>query len=179
MLISQHLNCNIQTDALLCSVVTGTLTENFRLTTKNSNFWDITWETNRFSETYRLQFKVRRATQPRNVNEADSKAVDSSSSACCLLHARFLLGLLFETDDGGDMFFRSRRNILPDYMARDRNLRSHRCENLKCNLDSLVNSLWTLPTGSKCEAWPLKEYIMGMCIWRQYNTNKQGFSRNS
>jgi hypothetical protein len=30
-----------------------------------------------------------------------------TSFACCLLHAGYLLGLLFNTEDGGDMFLRN------------------------------------------------------------------------
>jgi hypothetical protein len=29
------------------------------------------------------------------------------SSACCLLHSGFLLGFIFDPEDGGDMFLRN------------------------------------------------------------------------
>jgi hypothetical protein len=41
---------------------------------------------------------------------------DSESSACYLLHAIFLRGLVFDPEDGGDMFLRNFGYILKDYM---------------------------------------------------------------
>jgi hypothetical protein len=63
-----------------------------------------------------LQFEVRGANQPRNVHEAGSKQTLLEIKACCLLHAGFLLGSLFEPDDVSDMFFRKIGNFLSDYM---------------------------------------------------------------
>jgi hypothetical protein len=39
------------------------------------------------------------------------------SKACCLLHAGFLFGLFFNTDDGGDMFHRNLHCLSTDYVA--------------------------------------------------------------
>jgi hypothetical protein len=38
-------------------------------------------------------------------------------SACCLLHAAFLYGLVFHPEDGGDVFLRNVGGHLPDYTA--------------------------------------------------------------
>jgi hypothetical protein len=46
-----------------------------------------------------------------------------------LLHAGFLLGLLFDPEDEGDMFVRNIGCLSPRYTAVYP--RSHRCENLK------------------------------------------------
>jgi hypothetical protein len=54
-----------------------------------------------FSGTYRLHLHGRRLNQAGNQHEA-------SSIACCLIHAGFLLGLLFNHEDGGVMFLRNR-----------------------------------------------------------------------
>jgi hypothetical protein len=37
--------------------------------------------------------------------------------ACCLLHAGFLLGLLFYPEDGGDMFLRNVGRLSANYTA--------------------------------------------------------------
>jgi hypothetical protein len=39
--------------------------------------------------------------------EEDVASIFIYSSACCLLHAGFLLGLLYNTEDGGDVFLRN------------------------------------------------------------------------
>jgi hypothetical protein len=36
-------------------------------------------------------------------------------SACCLLHAAFLFGLLFNPEDGGDMLLQNASWIAPEY----------------------------------------------------------------
>jgi hypothetical protein len=49
-------------------------------------------------------------------------------------HAGFLLGLFFDTEDGGDMFLRNVGWLPADYMVlypEDSTLHNHRCENLK------------------------------------------------
>jgi hypothetical protein len=38
---------------------------------------------------------------------APSSGIKQSSFACCLLHAGFLLGLIFNPEDGGDMILRN------------------------------------------------------------------------
>jgi hypothetical protein len=72
-----------------------------------------------FGGTYRLHLQRRRV-----------------SSACSLLHAGFLLGLLIDPEDGGDIFLRNIDFPLPDYMA----LYSRRehCKNLKSNKELSV-----------------------------------------
>jgi hypothetical protein len=35
------------------------------------------------------------------------QGISKACSACCLLHAGFLLGLLFDTEEGSDMFLRN------------------------------------------------------------------------
>jgi hypothetical protein len=40
-----------------------------------------------------------------------------ASSVCCLIQAGFLLGLLFDPEDGSDMFLRNVDRISPDYMT--------------------------------------------------------------
>jgi hypothetical protein len=55
-------------------------------------------------------------------------------SACYLLHAGFLFGLLFDSEDGGDM---SLRNVVwlqqttQRYLPEDRTVHNHLCENPK------------------------------------------------
>jgi hypothetical protein len=41
------------------------------------------------------------------MTEEGSKLWPQAGSACGLLHAGFLFDLLFEPDDGGDVFFRN------------------------------------------------------------------------
>jgi hypothetical protein len=48
----------------------------------------------------RLHLQGRSTSQASNQQETGRK----QSSACCLPHAGFLLGLFLETEDGGDMF---------------------------------------------------------------------------
>jgi hypothetical protein len=74
--------------------------------TESSVFWDIIpcslVEANQHSgEPYCFHPQSRRVCQARNHHESGSK---QSSCAYCLLHAGFLLGLLFNPEDGGDMF---------------------------------------------------------------------------
>jgi hypothetical protein len=38
-------------------------------------------------------------------------------SGCCLLHADFMIGVLFCPEDGGDMFLRNVRSLSPDYTS--------------------------------------------------------------
>jgi hypothetical protein len=50
-----------------------------------------------------------------------------TGSACCLLHAGFLLGLFFNPEDGGDMFFPKQWLTLAGtqhYIPEDRTLHS-------------------------------------------------------
>jgi hypothetical protein len=66
---------------------------------KNSIFWDITpcstlKVSQHFGGTCRLHLQGRRMMQARN-----------QDSACNLLQAGFLLGLFFDPEDGGDLFF--------------------------------------------------------------------------
>jgi hypothetical protein len=53
----------------------------------------------RFGRTYLLRLYCWKISQERNQHDADS-------FACCLLHAGFLFGLLFNSEDGGDIFLR-------------------------------------------------------------------------
>jgi hypothetical protein len=95
---------------------------------KTSVFWGVTpcrpFKVNqRSGGTCRLHFQGRRISQARNQGEE-----------CGKLHARFLLGLFFDTENGGDMFFRNVGWLSTDYTAlypRDRTLHSHSCEKLK------------------------------------------------
>jgi hypothetical protein len=43
--------------------------------------------------------------------------LQATCSICCLLHAGFLLGLLFSSEDRGDMFFQNNSYLSTDYMA--------------------------------------------------------------
>jgi hypothetical protein len=50
--------------------------------------------------------------------------------ACYLIHADFFLRWVFDTEDGGDMFFRNASNFqrtTQSYIPEDRTLRNHRC----------------------------------------------------
>jgi hypothetical protein len=47
------------------------------------------------------------------LNSNQSKKPD----ACCLLYADFLLGLLFDPEDKGDMFFQNVGRLSPNYKA--------------------------------------------------------------
>jgi hypothetical protein len=72
---------------------------------RSSIFWDIkpygpVKVSPCFKGTYRLHLHYRRLIQARNQHEA-------SSIACCLLHAGFLLGLLFNPEDEGLIFPRN------------------------------------------------------------------------
>jgi hypothetical protein len=87
---------------------------------KNSVFWDITpcsllKVSRRFGRTYGFHLQNWRVSQARNRHEADSKQMLINS--CCLLYAVFLLGLLFNTEDGGDMFLRNVGWLSMDYTA--------------------------------------------------------------
>jgi hypothetical protein len=78
--------------------------------TEISIFWDITTcsavKVNGISEEY-IAF-IFRASQARNQHEAGSKdIIFLLCFACYLLHAGFLLGLLFYPEDRGDMFFQN------------------------------------------------------------------------
>jgi hypothetical protein len=46
---------------------------------------------------FRVEDQAKQATR---INQAENKA-------CCLLHDGFLLGLIFDTEDGGNMLFRN------------------------------------------------------------------------
>jgi hypothetical protein len=48
---------------------------------------------------------------------SESSAKQYIGSACCLLHAGFLLGLFFDPEDGGNMFFQNVGRLSPDYTA--------------------------------------------------------------
>jgi hypothetical protein len=49
--------------------------------------------------------------------EETSMKQTASNAACCLLHAGFLLGLLFSPYDGGDMLLQNAGLLSPGYMA--------------------------------------------------------------
>jgi hypothetical protein len=51
----------------------------------------------------------------------------TQSGACRLLHAGFWLGLLFEIEDGGDMFLRNVGYLSSDYMMLHPIMQPHRC----------------------------------------------------
>jgi hypothetical protein len=59
-----------------------------------------------FGATYHLQLQGRRERQARNQQESGP-----------LIRADFLLDLLFDPEDGGDMFLRNVVYLSPDYMA--------------------------------------------------------------
>jgi hypothetical protein len=66
-------------------------------------FWDITpcsplKFNRRFGETYRLHLQCRKMSRARNQRESRWQAENS---------AGFFLSLFFDTEDGGDMFFRN------------------------------------------------------------------------
>jgi hypothetical protein len=74
---------------------------------KSPIFWDITPCTllkvnRRFGGTYRRHLRGQRVSQANK--QAGSKL---ASRACYLPHAGFLLGLLFDPEDGGDMFLQN------------------------------------------------------------------------
>jgi hypothetical protein len=66
----------------------------------------------RFGGTYRIHLQEQIISQARNQHEAGSK----KTSACYLLHAGFLLGFFFDSEDG-DMFFRNVVCFSTDYTA--------------------------------------------------------------
>jgi hypothetical protein len=51
--------------------------------------------------------------------------------ACYLLHAGFLLGLFFYSEDGSDVLLRYVSWLSTIYTAEDRTFHNHRCENLE------------------------------------------------
>jgi hypothetical protein len=62
------------------------------------------------SEWHRPYLQCRRVIQVRSQHEADRK----QSSNCCLVYADFLLGLLFNPEDGHDIFLRNVDWLPPD-----------------------------------------------------------------
>jgi hypothetical protein len=74
----------------------------FEVLTAVKNF--ISWDITPFQPVEnKPTFRGNMSSPSRSQGEADNK----QSSACCLLHAYFLLGLSFDPEDGGDLFLRN------------------------------------------------------------------------
>jgi hypothetical protein len=125
-------------------------------------------------------------TFPRNLRPPSSesgskpskKPARSRRQTTLLLLPGFLLGLLSDPEDGGDMFLQNAR-LSPNYTAlqpRRTSIHTHRCENLRstkrvnwllCNKKSLSNKrLDTCELQSSCHCVRLSHSLsIGMPLW--------------
>jgi hypothetical protein len=107
---------------------------------KSTIFWDIRScspmsVNRRFGGTYRLHLQDRRISRARN--QFASRAL----LAPCF-HAGFLLGLLFDPEDGVDMFFRNICSVSTDYTALPRRWHSSsKTVNLKTEKETTILTL--------------------------------------
>jgi hypothetical protein len=109
--------------------------------------------------------------KPTDVSEAyiiskfrvEEQAKKETSYACCLLQAEFLLGLLFDPEDGDHMslqnvvdFHRTTRH----YISEDRTLNSHHCENIKSNkkCTNLISGSKEHISTERSTSWKLRIY---------------------
>jgi hypothetical protein len=88
-----------------------------------------------FGRTLRLYLQDWRVSQARNQQESNQESTIKQAASKTLYRAGFLLGLLINLSDGGDMFLRNvawlSMNSTQPYNPEVRTLHNHRCEKLK------------------------------------------------